>query len=101
MFQDIFMVGGGSKSSFWLSLLSSILQRNLLVCDESEFGASLGVARLAMYMDKDIADKNSIIKKIKSKKIFNPLNKYIDVLEQRYHLWKNIYSTNKKLTSLF
>ena len=100
-FQDIFMVGGGSKSSVWLSLLSSILQRNLLVCDESEFGASLGVARLAMYMDKDIADKNSIIKKIKSKKIFNPLNKYIDVLEQRYHLWKNIYSTNKKLTSLF
>jgi xylulokinase len=100
-FQDIFMVGGGSKSSFWLSLLSTIIQRKLSVCDQSEFGASLGVARLAMFVDKNITDKNHIIKKIESRLTFNPLDKYSDILEQRYEVWKNIYSTNKKLTSSF
>ena len=50
-FDDIFMVGGGSKSGFWIQLLSNLLNRNLKVCDQSEFGAALGVARLAMYQD--------------------------------------------------
>ena len=51
-FDDIFVVGGGSRSSYWLNLLSSILNRKLSICEQSEFGAALGVARLAMFVDK-------------------------------------------------
>ena len=40
------MVGGGSRSSFWIELLSTLLNRKLSVCEQSEFGAALGVARL-------------------------------------------------------
>ena len=100
-FDDIFMVGGGSRSSFWLTLLSSIIQRKLSVCDQSEFGAALGVARLAMFTDKNILDKESIIKKINVKNSFHPNDTKIDLLKKRYNVWKNIYSINKKISTDF
>ena len=94
-FDDIFIVGGGSKSSYWLNLLSSVLNRKLSICEQSEFGAALGVARLAMFADKQIEDKNSIIKKINIKKSFIPSEKNISSLEKRYLIWKELYPNNK------
>ena len=94
-FDDIFVVGGGSKSSYWLNLLSSILNRKLSICEQSEFGAALGVARLAMFADKQVEDKNSIIKKINIKKSFQPSEKNISSLEKRYLIWKELYPNNK------
>ena len=94
-FDDIFVVGGGSKSSYWLNLLSSILNRKLSICEQSEFGAALGVARLAMFADKQVEDKNSIIKKINIKKSFQPSEKNISCLEKRYLIWKELYPNNK------
>ena len=96
-FDDIFMVGGGSRNFFWLTLLSSIVQRKLSVCDQSEFGAALGVARLAMFTDKNIFNKESIIKKINVKNSFYPDDNKIDLLKRRYNVWKNIYSNTKKI----
>ena len=95
-FDDIFMVGGGSRSSFWNNLLSSILNKKLLICDQSEFGAALGVARLAMFADKNISDTNSIIKDIAIKNTYYPNEKIISILEKRYQSWKEIYQNNKK-----
>ena len=100
-FNDIFIVGGGSQSIFWLKLLSSILNRKLLICEQGEFGAALGVARLAMFVDNNISDKSKIIKKIDIKNSFNPSNDKIDALEKRYKVWKDIYSTNKKISTIF
>ena len=96
-FDDIFMVGGGSQSSFWLRLLSSILNRKLSVCEQSEFGAALGVSRLAMFVDKNISNKNIIIKQVDIKESFEPDFEKLDNLEKRYNIWRNIYSTNKKI----
>lgn len=100
-FDDIFMVGGGSRSSFWLELLASIVNRNLSVCEQSEFGAALGVARLAMFADNNISNKDTIIKKIKVKESFKPDVDKIDILEKRYKSWRNIYSSNKDLNAMF
>jgi xylulokinase len=91
------MVGGGSRSSFWLKLLSSILNRKLSVCEQSEFGAALGVSRLAMFVDKNISNKNIIIKQVDIKESFEPDFEKLDNLEKRYNIWRNIYSTNKKI----
>ena len=60
-FEKIFMVGGGSRSSFWTELLASLLNKNLSVCDQSEYGAALGVARLAMHSDENIKKLSSNI----------------------------------------
>ncbi len=96
-FDDIFMVGGGSKSSFWLKLLSTIINRKLSVCDQSEYGAAIGVARLSMYVDQNITDKNKKKKKINIKKSFQPNLDKIDIFNKRYLAWRNIYSIGKNI----
>jgi len=96
-FEKIFMVGGGSRSSFWIQLLSSLLNRNLSVCDQSEFGAALGVARLAMHVDDNIKNKDNIIREIKISKEFKPKLDKINTLSKRYEIWKDLYSANKKI----
>ena len=94
-FDKIFIVGGGSKSSFWIELLASLLNRKLSVCSQSEFGAALGVARLAMYQDKNIQNKDKIIKEIEISKNYKPKDNKIDLLLKRYEIWKDLYNTNK------
>ncbi len=100
-FKKIFMVGGGSKSSFWIELLAGILNKNLSVCKQSEFGAALGVARLAMYQDRNIQNKEEIIKEIEISKIYKPRDNKMKLLIKRYNIWKDIYKTNKNLSNKF
>ena len=95
------MVGGGSKSSFWIELLAALLNRKLSVCDQSEFGAALGVARLAMYQDATIDNKENIISEIKIGKAYEPNEDNIDLLLQRYSIWKDLYNSNNKIAKKF
>ena len=97
-FEKIFMVGGGSRSSFWIKLLSTLLNKKLSVCDQSEYGAALGVARLAMHSDKSIP-KNNIITEIMTSKEYLPSSNNLDMLMKRYQIWKELYSTNKNTAS--
>ena len=96
-FNEIFVVGGGSRSKFWIELLSSILNKNIKVTDQSEYSAAMGVARLAMYADKNIEDKESIIKPIQVNNEFLPNKEKISILTKRYEIWKDLYSENKKI----
>ena len=98
-FEKIFMVGGGSRSSFWIELLASLLNKNLSVCDQSEYGAALGVARLAMHSDENIKNKDDIIKEIKIGKSYSPSSNKTDILMKRYKIWKDLYFTNKNIAS--
>ena len=95
-FEKIFMVGGGSRSSFWIELLSTLLNRKLSVCEQSEFGAALGVARLGMYVDDNINYENEIIREIKVSKEYQPKSSNMDLLIKRYTIWKDLYTSNKK-----
>jgi xylulokinase len=97
-FEKIFVVGGGSRSSFWIELLSTLLNKKLSVCDQSEYGAALGVARLAMHSDKSI-QKNNIITEITTSKEYLPSSNNLDMLMKRYQIWKELYSTNKNIAS--
>ena len=96
-FDTIYMVGGGSKSSFWIELLASLLNRKLSVCDQSEFGAALGVARLAMFQDDTMNNKEKIVSEIKISKIYEPKKHNMDILLRRYAIWKDLYNSNKKI----
>ena len=81
--------------------MASIINRNLSVCEQSEFGAALGVARLAMFVDKNISDTSSIIKKIEMQKSFFPNEKLISLLQERYKIWKEIYFNGKNSSASF
>ena len=98
VFKDIFIVGGGSKSSFWIKLLASLIQKKLSVCDQSEFSASLGVARLAMFQDNSIIDKKNIIGDIQVSKKYQPIESKINLLLKRYQNWKSLYTCNSKVS---
>ena len=52
-----------------------------------------------MYLDKNITEKNTIIKKINIKESFQPNLDKIDILNMRYLAWRNIYATNKKISN--
>ena len=51
-----------------------------------------------MYSDNSI-QKNSIIKEITSSKDYFPSSNKSDKLIKRYQIWKDLYSTNKKIAS--
>tara|TARA_B100000674_G_C37498323_1_gene759180 strand:- start:88 stop:687 length:600 start_codon:yes stop_codon:yes gene_type:complete len=97
-FKNIFVVGGGSRSSFWLELLASLLNRNLDVCNQSEFGAAMGVARLAMYQDPNIQNKNDIIKEINISKTYKPIDNKTSLLLKRYEIWRELYKANSTIS---
>ena len=50
-----------------------------------------------MFVDKNISNKNIIIKQVDIKESFEPDFEKLDNLEKRYNIWRNIYSTNKKI----
>ena len=52
-----------------------------------------------MHVDNNIKDKNDIIKEIKISKEYKPKFDSIDLLKKRYKIWKELYSSNKKIAS--
>ena len=46
--QDAFVIGGGSRSDYWVQLLANILDMPLQLSVDGDFGAGLGAARLGM-----------------------------------------------------
>jgi xylulokinase len=44
---ELMVVGGGTRSTFWMQLLANALDRRITICEGSEVGAAFGAARLA------------------------------------------------------
>lgn len=44
---ELLVVGGGTRSRFWMQLLANALNRRITICKGSEVGAAFGAARLA------------------------------------------------------
>jgi xylulokinase len=47
-FERLFAVGGGSKSRLWLKLIATVLEIEVMLPEDGDFGGALGVARLAL-----------------------------------------------------
>ena len=54
-----------------------------------------------MFIDKNISDTSSIIKKIEMKKSYLPNEKLISLLQERYKIWKEIYFNGKNSSASF
>ena len=94
--ENTYLIGGGSRSSFWAHLISSALNQKILIGQESEFGPALGAARLAMLATKKY-DKNEIIKDIKVIKESFSSKKLSEKLQYRFKIWKEIVNVNKQI----
>ena len=58
----------------------------------------MGVGRLAMYQDNNYIHKENIIKEIRANNIFKPNDNKRELLLMRYNNWKNLYTSNKKIS---
>ena len=95
--KKIYLVGGGSKSEFWADFMSSTLNDEIIVSEDSELGPALGVARLAMLATKEY--KNSdIIKNMASIRNCSPSKNISDLLSERYQKWTSIINAIKPIS---
>lgn len=93
---EIYIVGGGSKSIFWSQLISSTLNKKLILGQDSNLGPSLGAARLAMLSNKNMPISD-VFYKMKFKKVIQINKQLSDILDKRYKVWKDIVLTNEKI----
>jgi hypothetical protein len=52
-----------------------------------------------MLIDTNIHSKNDIIKEIKISKDYKPKSKSTDLLMKRYEIWRDLYSSNKRIAA--
>ena len=93
-----YLVGGGSKNDFWVNLITSSLNKTIIVGEDADLGPALGVARLAMLATNDY-EKEDIIKSMPIKKEYNPSEKLSERLNKRYRIWKNIANINVSIAN--
>ena len=93
---ETYIIGGGSKSEFWVNLLSSAINKKIIIGEDSNLGPSLGVARLAMIATNNFS-KQEVFKKIPIKKETDIDEKLLNILNKRYEKWLEIVSTNLKI----
>ena len=94
--EEIYLVGGGSKSDFWAGIISSVLNQNIKVGEDSELGPALGVARLAMLATNNYKQLE-VMKNIKTKQEFVPSEQLLNQLQKRYNSWKEIAIANESI----
>ena len=87
-------MGGGSKSNFWVNLITSALNQPIIVGEDSALGPALGVARLAMLATKDYK-KEEIVKSMPIQKEYNVSENLFERLNTRYQIWKEIVVANE------
>lgn len=89
--EEIFLVGGGSRSSFWSQLLSDAIERKIMITEGTEVGAR-GVAMLAgigagIYSSLDEA----VSKMVRIKEVYEPQEESSRVFREMYVLYRQLY----------
>ena len=95
--KDIYLVGGGSKSEFWSELISSALNEEIIVGQDSDLGPAIGAARLAMLSTNKYKNEDVILN-MKSLRKCCPSNKISEYLQDRYKKWKILADTSKSIS---
>ena len=89
------IVGGGSRSPYWLELIASALNINLEIPNNAEVGGAIGASRLAMIGAGN--NINTVITPNTIKKVITPNEKLTKFLKTRYDLFKDLYHSTKEL----
>ena len=94
---ETYIVGGGSKSDIWIDMLSSALNKSLIIGEDTNMGPSLGAARLAMLSTNNFNMKD-VLKKMTIKKETVIDEKLSENLEKRFQIWKEIVIANESIS---
>jgi xylulokinase len=93
------VVGGGTRSVWWLQLLASIFQRNLQLLSGAQTGAALGAARLGWLATLPQTDESiaHVCIPPKVEMTFTPASVDHSILNERYQRFRALYQATKHL----
>lgn len=94
--QNVFAIGGGSNSHYWLQMLANTLNLPLQLTVDGDFGASLGAARLGMIAAEN-AHPLSICTPPTVAKTIEPEQQYANGFSEQYERYKQSYLALKGL----
>lgn len=95
--EKVYISGGGAKSSLWRTIISSMIDNDLIQIYEDE-GPALGVAILAMVAGKEYKDISSACSKIiKISKKTTKNTEFERYYKEGYLIYKELYSANKNI----
>ena len=90
-------IGGGARSSKWLELRSNILNKEIVTLKNKE-AASLGAALLAgVAIGEFKSYEDAIVNTVREDKVFSPDKSSYKQYNQKYMIYKDIYTKNKDL----
>ena len=90
-------IGGGAKSSAWLQIKSDILNKRIVTLRNKE-AACLGAALLAGIAIGEYGSYGDAVENaVKEEEVFSPDKNKYDQYNDRYVIYKDIYSKNKDL----
>nr|WP_321460650.1 xylulokinase [uncultured Cohaesibacter sp.] len=89
-------VGGGSSSDYWLSLLATILDKQIDRPTAGDFGGAFGAARMGLVAEQK-GDPSLLCKMPSIEKSFYPNKALQDSFEKAYARYAAAYSSLKEL----
>jgi xylulokinase len=89
-FEDALAVGGGSRSDVWLTMIASVLDRPLRLAQDSDVGAALGAARLAICAAEG-ADPAEICAAPATLRVVEPDPALVDAYREGHARYRSLY----------
>ena len=96
----LYVIGGGSQNDQWLEMIATLLQKKLILTEESSSMAAFGAARIALIGNNN-SNLNEVLYKPSIVKTISPNSNKYEMLSNRFKLWKKIYESNKSLAPSF
>jgi xylulokinase len=89
-FEDALAVGGGSRSETWLRIIASVLDRPLRLAADSDIGAALGAARLALCAAEG-ADPAEVCAAPETIKVVEPDKGLVEAYKEGHARYRELY----------
>lgn len=94
--REISVVGGGSQSYFWGTILASALNKPLVYRKNREVGAALGAARLA-WLGVNPCDPKTAFVEPPIEKVIQPDRELVEIYAEKRTVFKKLYQNIKNL----
>ena len=94
----VYAVGGGSRSSFWLKLMATILGVPVHLPESGDFGAAFGAARLGLIAATG-ADPDVVATKPAIAETIAPDQSLADAYAAKYETYRSLYPALKGATT--
>ena len=94
--KTLYAIGGGAKSDYWLKVLATVLQIELQVPEEGDFGPALGAARLAKIASCGL-DHNTVMHSPTVSRVVKPDPNLMDTFERAYQNFKQNFAGYRSL----